>query len=414
MPRDQAGDRRRDGAKDRIVLLDSLRGLAILGILICNIPLAFEPESVAESVPFWPHGQAPASLAVWWITQVFFQQKFYTLFGMLFGASVLLVGGEGGDRDRTVMIVRRLLALLVIGFLHGLFLWQGDVLSYYALIGLVALLARGWSPRWLLTAGIVLHLVVNARKLWRPLSRAAMLDKPLPPEMLARMAKDTQAQTAAFGGDFASSLTANAHGYWDFFAGSWKWMPVWPMAVLALMLMGMGLFKTGLLKGQASPMVHKALVAVGVSAMVLVAAVESFYLAVPSHPMPLNGLAYWMQSVTAPAVSLGYLGLLALAANTKVWRAIPAILAPVGQMAFTNYLMQSVIMTVLSYGGRGPVLYGKLDRPALAAIVVAIWIAQILWSRWWLARFTMGPLEWVWRLAYRGPAPLRRTVRGDA
>jgi uncharacterized protein len=102
------------------------------------------PESVAESVPLWPHGQAPASLAVWWVTQVFFQQKFYTLFGMLFGASVLLIGGEGGDRSRTTMIFKRLLALLVIGFLHGLFLWQGDVMSYYALIGLVVLLARSW------------------------------------------------------------------------------------------------------------------------------------------------------------------------------------------------------------------------------------------------------------------------------
>jgi uncharacterized protein len=77
-------------------------------------------------------------------------------------------------------------------------------------------------------------------------------------------------------------------------------------------------------------------------------------------------------------------------------------------MAFTNYLMQSLIMTVIFYGGRGPVLYGKLDRPALAAIVVVMWAAQLLWSRWWMARFTMGPLEWVWRLAYRGRTPLRR------
>lgn len=393
--------------KERIVLLDALRGLAILGILLCNIPLAFMPEGVAESVPLWPLGQSPASLAVWWITQVFFQQKFYTLFGMLFGASILLIGGEGGDRARTVMITKRLLALLVIGFLHGLFLWQGDVLSYYALIGLVVLLARSWSPRWLLTAGIVLHLVVNGRKLWRSLGRAATFDKPMPPEMLARIAKDTPEQTAAYSGDFASSLAQNAHGYWDFFVGSWKWFPTWPLIVVALMLMGMGLFKIGWLKGQASPAVHRALVAIGASAMVLVAAVESLYLAVPSHPMLLGGLAYWMQSITAPAVSLGYLGLLALAANARVWRAIPAVLAPVGQMAFTNYLMQSVVMTVLSYGGRGPVLYGKLDRPALAGIVVATWIAQILWSHWWLKRFTMGPLKWVWRLAYRGRTPLR-------
>jgi uncharacterized protein len=396
--------------KERIVLLDSLRGLAILGILICNIPLAFEPESVAESVPFWPHGQAPASLAVWWVTQVFFQQKFYTLFGMLFGASVLLIGGEGGDRDRTVMIVKRLLALLAIGLFHGLALWQGDVLSFYALVGLVVLLARGWSARRLLTVGIVLHLGEYGWKLWRMLSRAARFDQPLPSDLAARITKESAAETARFTGDFAASLSQNAHDYWTFLTESWSWPPLWPLTVLALMLMGMGLFKLGVLKGQLSPAAHKALVAVGLAAMVVVAAPLSLYLAVPSKPMMLGALSRWMQGLTAPAVSLGYLALLALALRHQVWRAIPAVLAPVGQMAFTNYLMQSVIMTVISYGGRGPVLYGKLDRPALAGIVVLIWIAQILWSRWWLERFTMGPLEWLWRLAYRGPAPLRRTT----
>lgn len=394
--------------KDRIVLLDSLRGLAILGILLCNIPLAFEPERVAESVPLWPHGQAPASLAVWWVTQVFFQQKFYTLFGLLFGASILLVGGEGGDRDRTAMIIKRLLALLVIGLFHGLVIWQGDVLWTYALVGLVALLVRSWSARRLLTAGIALHVAINGWDLWRMISRAARFDRPLPADLKTRIAKDVATETARFSGDLATSLAQNAHDYWDFITGSLHWPPIWPLIVLALMLTGMGLFKTGWLKGEASPAVHKALAAIGLSTLVVVGAALTLYLATPSKPMIVGALSHWMQGATAPAVSLGYLGLLALAARSKTWRAIPTVLAPVGQMAFTNYLMQSVIMTLLSYGGRGPTLYGKLDRPALAGITVAIWIAEILWSHWWLKRFTMGPLEWVWRLAYRGPTALRR------
>ena len=395
--------------KDRIVLLDALRGLAILGILLCNIPLAFEPEHVAESVPFWPHGQGPASLAVWWVTQVFFQQKFYTLFGLLFGASVLLVGGEGGDRQRMTMIVKRLLALLVIGLFHGLVIWQGDVLWTYALVGLVALLARGWSARRLLTAGIALHVAINGWDLWRMISRAPRFDQPLPADLKPRIAKDLATETARFSGDAATSLAQNAHDYWGFVTGSLHWPPIWPLIVLALMLTGMGLFKIGWLKGEASPAVHKALAAIGLSTLVVVGAALTLYLAVPSKPMIVGALSHWMQGATAPAVSLGYLGLLALAAGSQTWKAVPAVLAPVGQMAFTNYLMQSVIMTVLSYGGRGPVLYGKLDRPALAGITLAIWIAEILWSHWWLKRFTMGPLEWVWRLAYRGPTPLRRT-----
>jgi uncharacterized protein len=396
-------------AKDRIVLLDALRGLAILGILLCNIPLVFAPEIVAESIPFWPHGQAPASLAVWWVTQVFFQQKFYTLFGLLFGASILLVGGEGGDRDRTVMIVKRLLALLAIGLFHGFVIWQGDVLWTYASVGLIALLVRGWSARRLLTAGILIHLGINGWQFWRITRRAAQFITPPPPQAIAHIQKEAQAQTTAFTGDFAASLAQTGHNYWEFVSSSWAGFPRWPVIVLGLMLMGMGLFKSGLLKGEASRGVYKTLVAVGLSAQALVAAVMTLFLIVPSHPGGLGGLAHWMQSVTAPVVSLGYLGLVVLAANAKVWRTIPALLAPVGQMAFTNYIFESLVMTTLAFGGRGPVLYGKLDRPALAAIVIATWAFQILASRWWLKRFSTGPLEWLWRLAYRGPTPLRRT-----
>lgn len=395
-------------SKDRIVLLDALRGLAILGILLCNIPMVFAPEIVGESVPLWPHGQAPASLAVWWITQVFFQQKFYTLFGLLFGASVLLVGGEGGDRSRTILIVKRLLALLVIALIHGFVIWQGDVLWTYAVVGLLVLPVRDWSARRLLTAGILVHLAVNGWWFWLQLSRAAQFAAPLSPQAAARIAQEAQAQTAAFTGDFAASLAQTGHNYWEFVSSSWQGFPFWPLKVLALMLMGMGLFKSGLLKGQAATATYKVLAAVGLSTLVLVAAVMTMFLAVPSHPAGLVRLAHWMQGVTAPVVSLGYLGLMVLALNAKVWRAIPAALAPVGQMAFTNYIFESIVMTTLAFGGRGPVLYGKLDRPALAGIVVVTWIVQILFSHWWLKRFSMGPLEWVWRLAYRGPTPLRR------
>ncbi|PTS90783.1 DUF418 domain-containing protein, partial [Caulobacter sp. HMWF009] len=106
---------------------------------------------------------------------------------------------------------------------------------------------------------------------------------------------------------------------------------------------------------------------------------------------------------------LAYVSLMVFAARaTGLWSAIPRVLAPVGQMAFTNYLTQSLIMTAIFYGGRGPGLHGEVDRPGLALIVVAVWIVQILWSKWWMDRFTMGPLEWLWRRLYRGPTPLRR------
>ena len=126
-------------------------------------------------------------------------------------------------------------------------------------------------------------------------------------------------------------------------------------------------------------------------------------------PRPMGMVGMTVQMATAPLTTLAYVSLMVFAVRSKrFWSRIPKALAPVGQMAFTNYLTQSLIMTAIFYGGRGLNLHGEVDRPGLAAITVGIWIVQILWSRWWMDRFEMGPLEWFWRRLYRGPTPLRR------
>jgi uncharacterized protein len=395
--------------KERIVLLDSLRGLAVLGILLCNIPIAAEPHSVATSLTMWPLGMAPSSVAVWWVTQVFFQQKFYSMFAMLFGASILMVGGEGGDSDKRKILILRLVSLLAIGLFHGLVIWQGDVLNTYAVVGLLAMWARSWPAKRLLQAGIGLHLGLTAWAAWKLLSHAAQGGGDPPPAEMARFLAGVQADTLQYAGSSTQSFAQNAKDYWAFVLDAFtQWPQTWPMLVLSLMLIGMGLYKLGVLSGKAPTGVYQGLIGAGLGTLAIVALVETAYMMLPSHPWPPRALARWLQSATAPVVSLGYVSLMVMATRTRVWKAIPAVLAPVGQMAFTNYLTQSILMTALLYGGRGPGLYGKADRPLLAAAVAVIWLLQILWSRWWMARFTMGPLEWLWRLAYRGPMPLRR------
>jgi uncharacterized protein len=399
--------------KDRIVLLDSLRGLAVLGILLCNIPIAAEPHSVASSLTLWPLGMAPGSVAVWWVTQVFFQQKFYSLFAMLFGASILMVGGEGGAAadagERRRILILRLVSLLAIGLFHGFVIWQGDVLNTYAVVGLLAMWARSWPAKRLLQAGIGLHLGLSAWSAWTLLKHAAEGGGDPPPTAMARFLAQVRADSVQYAGDFGQSLVQNGKDYWDFvFHAFTQWPQTWPLLVLSLMLIGMGLFKLGVLSGKASTGVYQGLIGVGLGALAIVGLAETVYMILPSHPWAPRALARWLQSATAPVVSLAYVGLMVLAARARIWKTIPAILAPVGQMAFTNYLTQSILMTLLLYGGRGPGLHGKVDRPFLAAATAGIWLLQILWSRWWMARFTMGPLEWLWRLAYRGPMPLRR------
>jgi uncharacterized protein len=110
-------------------------------------------------------------------------------------------------------------------------------------------------------------------------------------------------------------------------------------------------------------------------------------------------------------ITLMYVSLLILCVKFNVLGFISDALAPVGQMAFTNYISQSVIMTAIFYGGRGLGLYGEVSRDMLLAIVASVWVLQLIWSPLWLSRFKMGPLEWVWRrLSYGKPVAIGKAA----
>lgn len=390
--------------KDRIVLLDALRGLGVLGILLCNAPDFAVPPVLAESAAHWPHGTDAATLSVWVVTQWLFQRKFVTLFAMLFGVSIFLVGGERSDLERGAILRRRLFWMVVFGLLHGFLVWYGDVLLSYALAGFAVMLARSWPARTLIRTGLSIWLVVSLLAVVG-LSMAAFAPKDAAQQTLETAQELAKARAAEiqYGGSFLQSLVQNAKDRLAFLPGE----PLIFVMTSALMMIGLGAFKTGVLTGEASDRTYRRLLVWGLLASALVGALFVAQAAM-GLPRGLGMVAVGIQWALAPPTTLAYVALMVFAARSKVWSAIPRALAPVGQMAFTNYLAQSLIMTFIFYGGRGLGLHGKVDRPGLAAITVGIWIVQILWSRWWLDRFEMGPLEWVWRRLYRGPSRLRR------
>lgn len=396
--------------KDRIVLLDSLRGLGVLGILLCNAPDFAVPPEVAESARLWPHGTGAATLSVWVVTQWLFQRKFVTLFAMLFGVSIFLVGGERSDVERGTVLRRRLSWMVVFGLLHGFAIWYGDVLLSYALAGFAVMLTRSWSARKLIRTGLSIWLVVSLLAVVG-LSMAASMPKDAAQQALETAQELAKAKAAEvqYGGSFLQSLIQNAKDRLAFLPGE----PLIFVMTSALMMIGLGAFKAGVLTGEASDRVYRRLLAWGLLASAVIGALFVAQ-AMMGLPARLGMVAVGIQWILAPPTTLAYVSLMVFAARSKAWSAIPRALAPVGQMAFTNYLAQSLIMTAIFYGGRGLGLHGQVDRPGLAAITVAIWIVQILWSRWWLDRFEMGPLEWVWRRLYRGPSPIRRPAHAAA
>lgn len=370
-------------APPRLASLDYIRGLAVLGILAVNAAAFATPLASSENPALWPFPLSQADLWVWWSVETFFQGKFYTLFALLFGVSLYLVGKAVPPQTplSAQPLFRRLLWLMVFGLIHGALIWWGDILLMYAVVGFVFWRWREASGRQLLIGGAVLWLVgsgilAGLGFMWLSYAPA-----------LSDMQAPVQAQTELMRSGFMGSLRGN---YAEWSNGVIFSIVIYIPKILGLMMLGLGLFKTGFFEGRypAWPFLLAGSVALGFIGTQALSDLRGGF-ASPAHEA-IAGLANEFLSI---AVSLGYAaGLMALGK-----RGLSRFLEPVGRMAFTNYLTQSLIMTGLFYGGRGPGLFGTMGYVQLLPIVVGIWLLQIAVSHLWLRYFRYGPFEWLWR-----------------
>ncbi len=394
--------------KDRVILLDAARGLGVLGILPCNMPDFAMPMDVSESVMSWPLGHGPGTIAGWAMTQIFFQRRFVTLFSMMFGVSLFLVGGERSDAERGLILRKRLFALLGIGLFHCFAVWWGDVLITYALAGFIMLFLRSRPAASLMRIGLIVFGVFTLLQTGAAIGMTIQANAhPPTPDQAAKIAKKAAESIAEYRSGFMGSLIGNAKNGLTAQMGQVFIVP-W---AFSLMCIGLAAYKWGVFTGEASRTTYRWLAGAGLLA--LLATAVGFGVSIASNfANGTRGMAGWVQIVFAPINSLGYVAGLYFALNIGALRFFPKALAPVGQMAFTNYLTQSLMMTAVFYGGRGLNLYGEVDRPMQWAIVIGVWALQIVWSPIWLHYCTMGPLEWGWRRLYRGNAPLLRPRPG--
>ncbi len=388
-----------------------MRGLAVLGILAVNAPFFAAPWQTALNPTLPPLAIDAHTAWSWFVPHVFFEGKFITLFSMLFGASLYLVGGDRSDPVRERIVIRRVAWLALFGAIHGAFIWYGDVLLLYAASGAILMLLRGWTARALLTLGVGIYLTTSFWEAYRGLQLEhappasaqavrAFLWEPAPRE-IAYWAE-------MFGGGFLQSLLANMQMWAGFaFATLKSGIP----HTIGVMMIGMGLFKIGFLSGGAPRWVYwlsvgiAALALIGVSEQALQSSAAGFDFIV------VNARTGLLNHAVVILISLGYASALVLCVQANILPFVTNALAPVGRMAFTNYVAQSLIMTAIFYGGRGPGLWGALDRPTLMLVVPVVWAAQLIWSTLWLRSFEMGPLEWVWRrLSYARPVAFAKTA----
>ena len=385
-------------AADRHLQLDVLRGLGVMGILAVNIAAFALPFEAFMSPKLSPHGFDADAQTAWWTVRTFFEFKFVTLFSMLFGVSLFLIGGERSDLARGALLRRRLFWLAVFGLIHGLAVWYGDILLLYAWAGLFMMLARSWSARRLFWTGLTIVLLGSLIAVGPMIAleyAPATVQKDVQTSMLAgSTAESARAAVEAMRSGLLPAMKENFNG-WLFVQASSAFMFVF--RTVALMMIGLSLFKWGFLIGKSPVWVYLLSVAAGAASLWAVGTSAQAILA-SGYAFPQSyGRYAAANEFLSLVISLGYASTLILLIKLAVMRSLLRPLAAVGQMAFTNYLTQSLILTTIFWSGRGLGLFGAFDRDALWLFVFGVWALQLVWSPLWLSRFRMGPLEWVGR-----------------
>ena len=383
---------------ERIRSLDVLRGFAVLGILIMNVQSFSMPGAAYLNPTAWGDFTG-INLAVWMAGHVLADGKFMTLFSILFGAGVCLFAERAQARSGRSAAVhyRRMFWLLVFGLAHAYFLWVGDILVSYALCGCGIYLFRNRSPRRLLVLGIGVFSVSTFLYLFSAwgLSYAT-------PEAAAGVASTwapnaaaIEAELAAYQGGWMAQQAARVRSVLEIHTIAFPLLFLWRCG--GAMLVGMALYKWGVLSAARSGRFYRRMIVIGMAAGLTAIGAGLWW--------NFSGDWTWERSFFtgsqfnywgSTGVALGYLGLVMLAVQKGVFSNLQRRLAAVGRLAFTNYILQTVLCTILFYG-HGFGLFGSVERYQQLFVVLAVWLIQLWLSPVWLQRFAYGPLEWAWR-----------------
>jgi len=424
--------------QDRIIIIDSLRGIALLGILLMNIPYFGLPAPSFDNLTL-NNEWGTINQKVWYVINWFLEGSQRAIFSMLFGAGIILFITRLEKRVQGLMpaeyFIRRQLWLLFFGLVNAfVLLWPGDILFQYAICGIIVFVFRRTPVKGLLIAAGVCLLLMTVRENYDLYKQKGVVSKG---EAIAKMdttkIKLTEQQKEDLGamtgmkersdtaglrkemrknlrqlrGTYAevynniSNDSTNAEFYYTYY-GLWD--------VLLFMFIGMAFFKNGILTGQASVKVYWALFIVGLGGGLLISWLRlqpMFQYKFNFFEMTKHKLFDYYE-LSRTLRSLGIFGLIMLLYKSGWFKWLFALMRPVGQMAFTNYLMQS-LMCSLFFLGIGFGMIGKLQRYEVYYVVGVVWVIEIIWSHVWLRYFRFGPLEWLWRsLTYWKKQPLRR------
>jgi len=428
---------------ERIVILDALRGIAILGILLMNIP-GFALPSPAYGDPTLMNEIGTINFKTWYFVDWFLEGSQRALFSMLFGAGMILFISRLENKTDGLWpadyFFRRQLWLLAFGLFNAfVLLWFWDVLFHYACCGMILFAFRRLPVKKLLIAAAVCLVLQTARdnvdfyRDKKVITRGEMIAKmdttqtkltDIQKDQLQAMTgfkektspegkkKSMQKSLDKVRGDYAgfyeyqSERSYNSEVKYLYF-GLWD--------ILIFMFLGMAFYKSGILTGQAPVKTYWFLFIAGLGGGLIL----SWLRLKPLIDYNFNffeftkNVKFEFYQISRTFRAVGIFGLIMLLYKSGWCKWFFSLMRPVGQMAFTNYLMQSLLVGLFFYGiGFG--YFGKLERHQIYYVVGATWLLQIIWSHIWLRFFRFGPLEWAWRsLTYWKKQPMRKANTKD-
>ena len=395
--------------QERIISLDVLRGFAVLGILIMNIQ-SFSMIQAAYINPTAYGDLSGLNRLVSVLSHVLADHKFMTIFSLLYGAGILMLTQRAEARGARPagLHYRRTVWLIIFGLLHAYLLWYGDILFKYGVCALIAFPFRRLRPGRLLTVGLIIFSVAfglyllfgfsipywpdealqNTSKVWNPDA--------------ATVAEQVRAYQGGWLEQMSRRIPEAVGGQTFLLAVRTGWR------VLGLMLMGMALMKWGVLTAERSRRFYSYMTVIGFAVgfpLVIIGLILNNRAGwTMEYSLFQGGLYNYWGSVF---VSSGYIAIVMLVCSSAARGLLLRALSAVGRMAFTNYIVQTLICTTIFYG-HGFGLFGQVERKVQILIVFAVWIFQLVASPLWLKRYRYGPMEWLWRsLAYRKLQPMR-------
>jgi uncharacterized protein len=426
-------------ALQRIKAIDIIRGIAVCGILLMNITgfglyHAYDDITINGGATGW-------NLKVWWISSMFFEGTMRGLFSMLFGAGILVFTSRSVQGNGTVvtdLFFRRLLWMVLFGIIHCyLLLWHGEILYAYGIVGMFAFSFRHLVPKTLIiAAGIFLTLATawnikdyyankndyeNARAATNKKNKGISLSKTENKaiekwESIVQEHKPDSAKKA-------EEIAAMHKSYWSIVqhkAGENQFMQTVFLYrynffdTLAMMLLGMAFLKLGILKAERSKRFYLLMAIIGYGIGLPANYYEAHTLMSGAFSILSIDKSYNTYDLGRVATTCGHIGIIMLFIQSGWLAFLQKAIAAVGRMAFTNYIVQTLICNFI-FLGYGLSLYGKLQRYELYYIVAGVWLLQLIISPIWLRYFHYGPLEWLWRsLTYWKKQPFKKHIDTSA